>query len=120
MWTLLGNEFIWTETGEVNPVEQTFACANVHFGGPLGIRKGLKMLLSGTKGIKDIAELHSNLSKKIKITKSKSEYAMLQRTCFCLIGVAQQVGAGSGVVPTKQLRPAAERYLKAQQRKKAR
>ena len=36
---------------------------------------------------------------------------MLQRTCFCLIGVAQQVGAGAGVIPSQMLRSSAVQYI---------
>lgn len=108
LWTDLGNEFIWKETGEVNPLNETFACALCHFGGPPGIVKGIKML-----GFKSIREL-KDVNEKIKITQCKPEYGMLQRCCFCLLGVAQQVGVfGQGCVPCKMLRPSAEKYLKS-------
>ncbi|GMH69907.1 hypothetical protein TrST_g14123 [Triparma strigata] len=107
LWGALGNKFLWKVTGEINPVDETFACALCHFGGPPGIMKGIKMLKFNS--IKDIG---SSLNDKIKIIDCRPEYGMLQRCCFCLLGVAQQVGVfGQGTVPCKMLRPAAERYL---------
>jgi len=109
----LGNEFVWKPTGEINPPDITYACACFHFGGPPGIRKALSLL-----GMK-ISSLHSDVFKKIDITKSTSQYAMLQRTCFCLIGVAQQVGAGTGVVPCKALREPAMKYIERREARRA-
>jgi predicted unusual protein kinase regulating ubiquinone biosynthesis (AarF/ABC1/UbiB family) len=104
-WKDLGNEFVWKPTGEINPPDITYACACFHFGGPPGIKKALSML-----GIR-MSKLHSDVFTKIDITKSTSQYAMLQRTCFCLIGVAQQVGAGAGVIPSQMLRSSAVQYI---------
>ena len=105
LWKELGNEFIWKPTGEINPPDITYACACFHFGGPPGIKKALSTL-----GIR-ISKLHSDVFKRIDITKSTSQYAMLQRTCFCLIGVAQQVGAGAGVIPCQMLKCSALHFI---------
>eukprot|EP00520_Triparma_pacifica_P003997 CAMPEP_0118650292 /NCGR_PEP_ID=MMETSP0785-20121206/10168_1 /TAXON_ID=91992 /ORGANISM="Bolidomonas pacifica, Strain CCMP 1866" /LENGTH=513 /DNA_ID=CAMNT_0006542655 /DNA_START=296 /DNA_END=1834 /DNA_ORIENTATION=- len=113
LWKELGNEFIWKDTGEINPPNETYACACFHFGGPPGIRNALKLL-----EIEKLSNLRSDLRKKIEITKSTSQYAMLQRACFCLIGVAQQVGAGTGVVPCKSLRESAVNYVEAREEAK--
>ena len=105
-WVLLGNEFVWNETGEVNPPNETFACACFHFGGAAGMREGLKIL-----GFKSISEvMGKTLLDKINITKTDAKYGMLQRSGFCLSGVGQQVGVG-GISTAKMLRPAAERFL---------
>ena len=44
IWILLGNEFVWKPSGEVNPVNETYACALFHFGGNQGMMEGMKIL----------------------------------------------------------------------------
>ena len=107
-WSKLGNEFVWNETGEMNPVNETFACACFHFGGPSGMKEGMSIL-----GFNSISEvLGTKLIDKINITKTEARYGMLQRSGICLSGVAAQVGV-IGISTAKSLRPAAEKWLLA-------
>jgi hypothetical protein len=106
-WAKLGNEFVWNETGEVNPLDETFACACFHFGGSVGMKEGMRIL-----GFKNISEvMGKNLFEKLTITKTEACYGFLQRSGVCLSGVAQQIGVG-GISTAKYLRPAAEKFLK--------
>jgi aarF domain-containing kinase len=116
-WKLLGNEFTWQVTGEVNPVDETYACALFHFGGNAGMKKGMKLLK-----FESLADVMDDFHKrrefrKIDITKTSPKYGMLQRACFCVAGVGFQVGTGQES-SARMLRKGAEEYLRKLEREK--
>ena len=117
LWNLLGNEFIWRPTGEINPINETFGCSLFHYGGTAGMVEGMKILeYDSFADVMD--DFYKEASaKKINITKTHPLYGMYQRGCFCLSGVAAQLGQGQ-ISSAAMLRKGALKYLEKIEKEK--